>query len=196
MTSALAAIASFVLPSVVHAQNLPPVLCGNIPGCGLPPGNVPLEVLGVTAQFMVNLTAGLSVLFVIIAGVQMVISSGEETKVGKARWGIASAVGGLALAMVSQTLVAFIVTEEYGQNSNSPNFILSDLLPNAVRIILTLFNVTFLIMIMVQGFRIYIGSGKTDTYNSALSAIRWAIVGAIIVNAARAIVQALFTLNL
>jgi hypothetical protein len=195
--STLLAAWFFLRASEAGAQRLPIVICGNLPGCGLGPSNVPLEILGYSAQFLVNIAAGLSLLLIIFAGITMLIAQGEDAKISKAKLGIAAALGGLALAIASQTVVSFIVTEDYGATGGiSSGYIFTGLFPAAVRIVMALFNVAFLLVMISSGIRLLMSGGKADEYNKSIHIIRWAISGAIVVNAARAILQAFFQLNL
>jgi type IV secretory pathway VirB2 component (pilin) len=54
------------------------------------------------------LAAAISVLIIVIAGVQLIISSGEPGKVSKARTAIVYAVVGLVVALSAVTITSFV----------------------------------------------------------------------------------------
>ncbi len=174
------------------------VICTGLPGCGQGPENTLLtRVLPAAVFIMIQLVAGGSVVFIMINGVKMLLSAGDDGKAQAARKGIMSAIGGLGLAIVSATAVSFITTENYGQ-ANPQNFLFGPggVLDSVVRLILTLFNVGFVIMVLYAGFKMALASGSGDEFKKGGQIIRWAIVGAVVVNLARAIVQAFLTLDL
>ena len=186
-----------LVPTPVAAQAME-VICVGLPGCGQGPENTLLtRVLPAVVFIMIQLVAGGSVIFIMISGVKMLLSAGDDGKAQAARKGVISAVGGLGLAIVSATAVSFITTENFGQ-ANPQNFLFGPggLLDSVVRLILTLFNVGFVIMVLYAGIKMALASGASDEFKKGGQIIRWAIVGAVVVNLARAIVQAFLALNL
>lgn len=187
---------ALLIPASALAQTPPPVICTGLAGCGRANTNVLFtSTLPVLIGLLSNVAGGLAVIFVGIAGVQMVLAYGDESKVSTARWGVIYALLGLVLAIASQALVAFTVTENYGQNIPG-DFVFGGLFPAVMRIMVTLFNVVFVITIMFSGYRMTLGGGKPDELKSSLQIIRWSIAGAVVVNAAHALVRGVLTINL
>ncbi len=174
------------------------VVCTGLAGCGAPPSNVLLtNLLPAAVMIMVQLAAGGSVVFIVIAGVRFLLSNGDEGQVTSAKKGIMYGLGGLGLTIVSATLVSFVTTENYGQ-ANPQNFLFGSggLMQSVINIVITLSNVGFAVVVIAAGIRMVLASGKADEFKKGGQVIKWAIVGAVVINLARAIVQAFLNLNL
>lgn len=183
------------LADVAHAQNLwekwGPACSDLQPGCGQGPANIFLSTLPNLAFFLLQIATGLSVLFIVYAGFQMVINLGDEGKVGTQKTAIFYSLAGLFVAIVSQLLVSFVVTQNWGQNAGGNLAV--NLIAAAVSVLLTVFNGVFVIAIIYYGMRMLMASGDSGAFGSARTGITWAIVGAIIVNLANALVQGVTT---
>ena len=187
------------LPASVLAVDLyPPIICNGLLGCGtLGPGdNVLMQyTLPTVAKILIQLAAGGAVLAVVIGGVQMAVSYGDEGKVTNARKAIMFALGGLALAFAAAPIVSFVSSEYYYQGGDflfGPGGIMA----SVIRIIMILFNVAFCIVIILAGLRMIIAGGSADEFKKGGDMIKWAVIGGLIVNLARAGVQALLALYL
>lgn len=161
------------------------------PGCGQGPANIFLSTLPNLAFFLLQIATGLSVLFIVYAGFQMVINLGDEGKVGTQKTAIFYSLAGLFVAITSQLIVSFVVTHNWGQNAGG-NLVIN-LIAAAVSVLLTVFNGVFVVAIIYYGMRMLMASGDSGAFNSARTGITWAIVGAIIVNLANALVQGVTT---
>ncbi len=186
----LSFLAGLFVPSA-HGQDLwglwQPACSPLQPGCGEGPANIFLSTFPSLAVFMLQLATGLAVLFIVWAGFQLVINLGDEGKIGNQKTGIFYALAGLFTAIISQLIVSFVATQDWGQNAggNLPINVLS----SAVGSILLVFNGIFVIAIVYYGIRMLLASGDSGGFNSARTGITWAIIGAIIVNLANALVQ-------
>lgn len=189
MTTLLALIGLGV-PSA-HAQDIwglwsPP--CSSLqPGCGSGPANVIQNTLPNVAIFMLEIATALSVLFIVWAGLQMVLSLGDDGKIGKQKTAIFYALAGLFTAIVSQLIVSFVATQDWGQGSggNLPITVIASLVGS----ILTVFNGLFILAILYFGIRMLMAAGESGGFDTAKTGITWSIVGAIMVNLANALVQ-------
>lgn len=176
----------------------PPIICDGLFGCGRPPENVIFNsTLPTAAAILIQLAAAGTVLAVVIGGVQMVVSYGDEGKITSARKAILFALGGLALAISAAPIVSFVVTEDYGQGGGTDLlFGPTGVMASAIRIIMILFNVAFALVAIIAGIRMIIAGGNADEFKKAGNMIKWAVIGGVIVNLARVGVQALLMLNL
>lgn len=185
-----ALLLGLVVPAA-HAQDLwglwEPACSPLQPGCGDGPANIFLSTFPNLAIFMLQLATGLTVLFIVYAGVQLVLNMGDEGKIGNQRKGIFFALAGLFTAIVSQLVVSFVATQNWGQDAGGNLPI--NVLAAAVGSLLTLFNGLLIMAIMYYGIRMLLASGDSGAFGSAKTGITWAIVGAIIVNLANALVQ-------
>ncbi len=188
------AILCVALPTIALAVGqYPPLVCNGLFGCGAPPSNVLLEsTLPAAAVLLMQLAAGGAVLAVVIAGTQMAVSYGDEGKITNARKAILFALGGFGLALSSASIVAFVTTEDYGFFGGNVVTVMA----SVVRIILTLFNVGFAIVIILAGLRMITAQGNADEFKKGGVMIKWAIIGGVVVNVAKAGIQAFLALNL
>lgn len=161
------------------------------PGCGQGPANIFMSTLPNLAYLMLEVATGLSVLFIVWAGIQMVLNLGDEGKVGTQKTAIFYSLAGLFTAIGSQLIVGFVATTNWGQNAGG-NLVIN-LIAAAVGALLTMFNGLFILAIVYYGMRMLMASGDTGAFNSARTGITWAIIGAVIVNLANALVHGITT---
>ena len=141
---------------------------------------------------LVAVAAGVSIMFIIVGAYQLLISAGEEGAIGKGKMSIIFALVGLGITMVSQTIVAFAIAQFGGlQTSGDPIFAFMGL---AVRAMTGTFNAVFVIMMIFGGFKMAFARGNADEFSKARGILIWACVGAICVNVARALVNAVMNL--
>ena len=179
--SALSALTLALLqPALAHAQIF--VVCTGLAGCG---GTGELFTHTVTAvlAILVTIAAGISLVYVVWGGIQMMILWGDDGKGAEAKNTIKNALIGLAITMSSGAAVGFVSTEFYGGPSSVP---MVALMEGAIRIFVNLSNLLFLIAVMYAGYLMVMGK---EDYSKGISMVRWAIIGAVIVNLSRAIVD-------
>ena len=157
------------------------------PGCGSGPANIFQSTLPNLAVFMLQIATGLSVLFIIWAGVQMVLSLGDEGKIGQQKTGIFYSLAGLFTAITSQLIVSYVVTHNWGQNAGGNLPI--NVIAGAASALLLLFNGLFVLAILYYCMRMLMAAGDSGAFNTARTGLTWSIVGAVIVNLANALVQ-------
>jgi hypothetical protein len=194
MEALFSIIAQWVMDTA-HAAPPPIPDCSqftNLFGCGGASNVLGETVIPNVAIFFLRIVATGSVLFVIWSGVSMMLSMGDSGKAQKAKMSVFYTAIGLAVALSSQMLVGFVSTENYGQGEVG-DFIVSGLLRNAIRILMTLTNVILGLVITISGFRMVMAQGKSDEFNSARSALVYAVLGAIIVNASLVIIRVVTT---
>jgi hypothetical protein len=186
------------IPSLASAaDSYPPLICTGLFGCGQGPDDVIMNsAIPVVGTLLVQIAAGGAVLAVVYGGIKMALSGGDEGKVSSARKGIMYALGGLALVVTATSLVSFVTTENYGQADPDLLFGSGGLLSSALRIALILFNAGFVVIVIIAGINMVIAAGSPDKFKNAANMIKWAVIGAIIVNIARAGIQAFLALQL
>ncbi len=193
----LPAFILITLPAMAFAVDMyPPIICNGLFGCGRPPENVLMaNTLPTVAAILIQLAAGGAVIAVVIGGVQMAVSYGDDGAITNARKAILFALGGLGLALAAAPIVSFVSTEQYYQGGEFL-FGPGGLMASVIRIIMILFNVAFAIVIILAGLRMITAGGNADEFKKGGNMIKWAIIGGVIVNLARAGIQALLALNL
>ncbi|MFA7681438.1 MAG: hypothetical protein WCX61_00225 [Candidatus Peribacteraceae bacterium] len=167
--------------------------CAYIGGCTYD-ANWVSPLIGKLAGLGMTIAAGTAVLFVVVGGAQMVISMGEEGTITKGKMSMVYALIGLGLAMLSQTIVAYVATEFSGLfMSTDPIF---TFIRSAITVIVGLFNVVFALMVVYAGYRMTYARGEAENFNKAKSILIWSVVGAIGVNVAAALTKAVINLPL
>jgi hypothetical protein len=182
------------LPLSADAALLPTPPCAPQQfGCGGASANLAYNVIaGGIVPLLLQVAAGLAVLYIVWAGVQMIISMGDEGKVSQFKWGVANALLGLMVAILSEFVVAAIGTQNYGQGAVGSNGNLPlNLITTGITILRLLLNGLFVLVAVVAGIRMVYSQGKSDDYNKGKTMLQWALIGAIIVNLAATLANAL-----
>ncbi len=195
-----ASLAALLLavPAAVGAVDLyPQILCTGLFGCNTntwQAENILVQsTLPTVGMVLIQLAAGGTVLAIVIAGVQMVTSYGDDGKITSARKAILYALGGLALAFAATPIVSFVSTEDFSTGFQGG---IAGVMATIIRIIMVLFNVAFALVVILAGLRMITSQGNADEYKKGFNVIKWAIIGGLVVNLARATVQALLVINL
>ncbi len=176
------------LVELSHAA-VPDTPCGDLPGCGAGPSNIILNNAPKVAGLGIAIAAGGAVLFIAWAGFQMVLAAGDEGKIGEQKKAILHALIGLGIAILAQGIVSIVGTQNYGQEQG-PSGLPANIIASAIGIILTVFNVVFIVVVIYAGMRMVYAQGKSDEFSNGRKMITWCIVGAIVTNLANALVQA------
>jgi len=101
--TSLALCAMSIVPASVFAADIPTV------SPVTPSGNLTIEsVLSMVIYWILGLTGGIAVLFLILGGLQYVTSSGNKDKAEQAKQTILYAVIGLIVIALSFVIVAFV----------------------------------------------------------------------------------------
>lgn len=174
-------------PSFVSAGGLCEGLPGWMRACDAE-NAVTATVLPQTAKFLLEVIAGLSVLFIVWGGILMLISMGDDTKTAQGKWAIIYALIGLAGAILSQAFVGTVAEAPLvaGATEVSVMQIAARYLVNAV-------NIIFLSVIIFAGIRMLVSHGQPEEFSRSKKVIVWAITGAVIVNVARTLVRAVLS---
>jgi len=182
-------LVALIFPEVAFAQL--PMLCNGIPGCNAPPKNVIASAaIPAVAQILLNSSAALALIFVIVGGAQLLLSFGQEEALAKSKKTIQWAIVGLVVALTSHLIVTVVVSENY----TNASFTYLGFFGAAVRIMVNLLNATFLIAILLGGMRMVTARGKEDEVTKGRKAIAYAIMGVIIINVAPYVVKQIITL--
>lgn len=185
-----AAFFTAIIPHAFAAGPLPDTPCAGLIGCGGGPQNVIIANLPQLGGLMITIASGCAVVFIAWAGFQMVVAAGNDGKISEQKTAILYVLGGLGVAILSQTVVTLVGTDPDLGSISAGNFPVSAM-SAVVNIILTLFNGAFAIVIIIGGIRMVYSQGKSDEFNTGRKMIFWSIAGAIVTNVSNALVQAL-----
>lgn len=189
----LGLLAALLLPESAAMQGvLPPTPCNGLFGCGGGSENLVAAAVPKLAQFLILVAGSTAVLFMAWTGFQMVLALGNDSKLGELKWSAIYVLAGLVVVILAQLLVSTVGTTNLGQGQSGE--LPRNLIASGVNIILTLFNVAFIISIIIAGIRMVYAQGKSDEYNTGRKIIFWSVIGAVLVNLSNALVQALAVL--
>jgi hypothetical protein len=184
----------FSFANSVLAQAVPSTPCTGLIGCNgggaVPGSNVIVDNLPQAANFLIYIAAALSVLFIVYAGFRMVIALGDESKISEQKNAIMYVLFGMTAVVLSQLVISFVGTQEYGQ-SGDPNDFFINFIKSGVSILLTVFNAAMVESVIIGGGYMVHAQGKSDQFGKGKSIVTWSIIGAVFANLANAIVQAL-----
>ena len=172
--------------------------CEYVPG-GCSPENEVINSVPAVAQLLVYTAAGLCVLFVIYGGAQMILGFSDESKNTQGRTCVFMSLIGFALALAAQSIISFIVArsgDAAGTGTAPTDNPIVAIIEEAISIMLSVFNLAFLIMSIVAGYRMVIGRGQSEELETAKRAVVWGIIGALVVNLARVMANIILDLGL
>lgn len=179
-----------LLPLSVHAQ-LPWIYCGNLPGCTPGFGE---HVTGVMTQLILRFDVYayiLGALFVMIGGGMILLSGFQEEWVSKGKQTITWALIGVFIGKFASVLVSFVTMEA---NSVGGGEFVVAVITTAIGSVLDLFRVALFGVVVYCGMRMVVARGKSDEMEKARTGLIWAAIGAIIINLAQVITNAIATL--
>lgn len=163
-----------------------PIQCQGLVGCGGQASNLFLNGIPRVALFILQVAAGISVLSIIWAGFQMVLSWGDTGKIGQAKNAILFSLLGLGLSVMSQFIISSVVSELPSIPDNS-NTIHLDIMYAIGRYLRNILNAAMALAIVAGAVRMVLAQGKQDEFAKGRTAVVWAIIGALVVNFAAAI---------
>ena len=168
--------------------------CAIMGGC--PSGNYLWALIQPIGTLLISVGAGAAVIGVVIGGATMLLNFGDESKVEKGRKAVIYSLAGFAIVLGSQALTSFVYSYAFPVAAVSGPTLVEDVMAAAVTAMYSLFNIVFLIVITFAGYKMVIGRGQADEFNRARTMLIWAIGGAIVINAARAIVTVIMNVFL
>lgn len=144
------------------------------------------------ATFLAVGGGALAVLYAVIGGFQILLSYGDDSKYARGKTSVIWALIGFGLVLGSQMIVNF-VADQATTAAGHPASPLLGLMNIVVESILGLLNVFFVIIIMAAGIRAIISRGKQEDYTQSKRAVGYAVAGALIINLARALANAVLS---
>lgn len=152
-------------------------------GCG--EVNMFPEMLAITANVIAMTVAALCVLMTVWGGVQMGISNGDESKITKGRDSIVYGMIGLAISLLAQSIVNYVVVAATGiRDAGAENVVLAAI-DWGITTLVYFFNVAIFFVIFWGGLQFVLSRGNSDKTTSARRMILWAVIGGLFINLAR-----------
>ena len=175
------------LPQMTKAAFIPPVYCGNLPGCGMSGEFIsPLLTIAFTQFNIWGYVLG--GFFVIVGGVHILWSLGDTEKVNKGRQTITWALIGVFIANFAQQIVNIIILEPQGV-VGGPDLIIN-IIHAARSTVFDLLYISLFGIAVYSGMLMVVSRDKEDQFKKAMNALIFAAVGAIIVNIADSVMAA------
>lgn len=151
-------------------------------------------ITDVLPPVFLSIAGGVTVLFVVWGGAQMIVNFGDESAITKGRQNVIQGIIGFAVVLVSQAVITFVANRSAGIEFSENPFL--DLMQLGVNVILAVFNIVFVAVMVFAGFRMVIGRGEQDEFGKAKTTLTGAILGAVLVNTAYAFVKAVISIGL
>jgi hypothetical protein len=144
------------------------------------------------AKTIRNLMASIAALWILIMGIQMVASQGEETKITELKTGITWALIGLGIILVAQPLIEAI----YGAPGTATGLIrrtqLSTEINGIINFAKALLGAGAVFMIVLSGFKIITAQGDEEKIGQEKKAVTWVVIGLILVIINKTLIDYLF----
>lgn len=194
LSHALAALSMtlLVLPLPSLAAALVDPLC-TFPGCGLAPADILGGVaIPEIARIALNSAAALAVIFGIVGGARYLISRGKDEEVEKGKNTILWALGGMFLALAAHRIVMAVLSQSYVAVGVDPLF---EFFNAVINIMMTLLNVTFLLMIFWSAGYMVMARGKDEDMTKGRKTLFYAIIGVVAINVIPYLVRAVILIN-
>jgi hypothetical protein len=194
LTLLFSALAGIVLATSAYAAAPGElwIYCGGLPGC---PSGFQERFTGVLVLLLTILpdyVDALGVLFIMIGGAYILLSTGNSERVTKGKNAVIWAVVGIFIAHSAETLVGFVTSEVNSRVAATDLFI--SIILTAISSITDLFYIALLGVAIYSGMRMVLSLGKEEEFSKARDGLFWAAVGAIIINLSERIADAFKTL--
>lgn len=197
----LAAAVLLSVPGSAFAQSTSaatPLLiyCGGLPGCTAS-GTIPFteQISSVLTLLLLQLplyTQGVGVLFIMIGGAYILLSSGNEEYVTKGKKSITWSVIAIFITQFASEIVGFVQSEVQTRVASSD--LVMSVVETLAGSIMNLFYTALVAVAVYSGMRMVLAFGKEDQFKKAQEGLFYAALGAIIINASQQIYNAFFNL--
>ncbi len=190
--AALLALILGIIPFPILAAELMHPLC-SFPGCGLAPANILGGVaIPEVARITLNSAAALAVIFGLVGGARYLISRGKDEEVEKGKNTILWALGGMFLALGAHRIVMAVLSQSYVAVGVDPLF---EFFNAVIAIMMTLLNVTFMLMVFWSAGYMVMARGKDEDMTKGRKTLFYAILGAVAINIIPYLVRAVILIN-
>ena len=165
-----------------------------LPGLELPNADGGTNPVEVAVDFMLQLAAALSVIYVIIAAIRLTTSGGDPQAIATGRKTIIFAVVGLIISVMGLVITS-IVQSEAAQvaGSSDPFFGTGGIVTVVVEKLSFAVGVASVIMLIIGGLRFITSGGDPQTAKAARNTVLYAIIGMIVAVVAQLLVSFVLT---
>ncbi len=142
-----------------------------------------------------NLLGGIAIIWIIIAGIRMIMASGNEETINEQKRSIIYAMIGLAIVLILERLVVLVYGVpgvERGVVPTAGEKIDEEIL-GFVSFIKALIGAVAILMIIISGFKTITAAGEEEKLTQQKKSILWIIVGIVIIVVNRVLVENLYT---
>ncbi len=151
---------------------------------GLPTVEPNVQIPKIIA-FLSGLIAAICLLIIVYQGVQFVLSSGEPTKVSKARTAILYALVGLAVSL-SATVVSSVIIEKMSSVSDTSPIV--EIVTTVTNIVSWAGGAIAVVFLVLSAFKFVSSGGNPDKIKSARNTILYSVIGLIVIVISRTLV--------
>lgn len=145
------------------------------------------------AKVLRNLLGAFAALWIVISGIQMVLASGDESKISEQKKSITYAIVGLVAILLLERMVDIIYGmpgTERGLAAGGREF--SQEILGIVSFMKAIIGGIAMLMIVISGIKIIGAQGEEDKITSQHKAIMWIVVGVVVILVNQIIVENIF----
>lgn len=186
-------LAGILTPLLLHAAPSSLVIyCGNLPGCGT-------STMGIFGRILTVLLARINIygyifggLMIAVGGYMVLTSIGNDERMNKGKSTIIWALVGVFLTNTAQLIVQAVFLETQSIGGSSDIFI--SIAQTIMGSIFQLLYISLFGIALFSGMQMVLSRGKDEEMTKARNALAYAAVGALIVNLASYLINALVAL--
>ena len=152
------------------------------------------SVILAIAKVFRNLLGGIAIIFIVIAGIQMIMASGNEEKIKEQKSSIIYAIIGLAIILILERLIVLIygvpgIEREVIAGSGA---LIDEEILGFVSFIKALIGSIAIFMIIISGIKTIAASGEEEKITEQHRSVLWIIIGIVIIVINQVIVKNLY----
>jgi len=165
-----------------------------IPGINWQGADASTNPVEVAVNFMLQLAAGLSLIYIVIAAVRLTTSSGDPQAIAAGRKTIIFAIVGLIISVMGLVITSIIQTEAARIAGSSDPFFGGDgIVTVVVEKLSFAVGVASVIMLIIGGLRYITSGGQPQSAQAARNTIIYAIIGLVVAFVAQMLVSFVLT---
>ena len=185
----LALILGVLLPVSAAALGGIDLICLGVEGGCVNAGTELVDLAEGLGIYFLDAAAAVAMFFIVWGGLSMVVSAGDESKATTGRNSVVYAMIGLAVALSAQMILSVVV--DLGESlPGTPQQRFEEVAKRVILIPISYLNLIFSVVIVITAFRLLLARGKSDETTTSYRMLFYAVVGAIVVNLAKAIFTA------
>ncbi len=154
---------------------------------GLATGSIN-ETIGRIIIAILSVTTTIAVLTIVIAGMYLILSLGDEGQKDKAKKIIQYTVVGLIVILLAQIIIDFVFQLFFFNNPGGAAAIVIDVIVRLLKAVLDIVTTIGVVMIVIAGLYLILSNGDEGQKDKAKKIILYTIIGIVVILLARVII--------